>query len=148
MHLELKIEGQTVVNANVDVRTLIALLKAAGQAATKSTPISVEQATSLINRVDTKSVEFLKLVAENNGFATWPQMQRIFGIKGNEWTEFTSRHGKGITRALRHITGGKHDVLVQWDDDDPEWNADDWKDAKVYIDGDALISLRKAFKLD
>lgn len=71
-------------------------------------------------------------------YATWAEMQRIFKIEGNEWSEFTSRHGKGITRALRNLTGGKFDALVYWNNDDIEWADDDWSNGKVYVDGQAL----------
>lgn len=141
MEVELKLDGKIVVKARIRVTTLLEAITAALQAESTddaiSTPITPAQATELFARVDAKSVRFLKRIAENNGSLDWDEMQKIFGID-NEWSEYSTRFGKGITRALRNITGGASDKLVYWDDDT-------WEDDQtVYIDGMALHSLREA----
>ncbi|WP_421477691.1 hypothetical protein [Agrobacterium tumefaciens] len=141
MEVELKLDGKTVVKARIRVTTLLEAITAAVQAESTddaiSTPITPAQAAELFARVDAKSVRFLKRIADNNGSIDWDEMQEIFEIE-DDWSEYSTRFGKGITRALRNITGGTHDKLVHWDDD--TWE----NDQTVHIDGMALKSLREA----
>lgn len=147
---QLRIDDQVVVDADVNLAALFDVFSTIehleGSPAAKSAPITVEQAEMLLQRIDKKSVEFLKRIADNKGHAKWSEMLEIFGFENN-WVKYSSHYGKGITRALRHITGGTIDVLVHWDDDDPAWQINDSKDGKVYVDGKALDSLRTAFKI-
>ncbi|AMD60918.1 hypothetical protein AWN88_22635 [Agrobacterium tumefaciens] len=141
MEVELKLDGKTVVKARIRVTTLLEAITAALEAESTddavSTPITPTQATELFARVDAKSVRFLKRIAENNGSLGWEEMQEIFDID-DDWNEYSTRFGKGITRALRNITGGSRDKLIYWDDD--TWE----DDPTVYVDGMALHSLREA----
>jgi hypothetical protein len=103
-----------------------------------------DQAQQLLRKIDPKTGDFLKVLAQNGGEITFGQMQQIFGIK--EWEEFTSRFGKGLTRALRHLTDNSSAKLVWWDD--YEWNSDDDPEGPVHVDGAALRSLRAAVGLE
>jgi len=148
---QLRVDDQVVIDADVNLAALVDVFSTIapleGSPAAKSAPITVEQAELLLQRIDRKSAEFLKRIAENKGSIKWSEMQTIFGIEDNTWTKYSAHYGKGITRALRHITGGAIDVLVHWDDDDPNWQINDSKEGKVYVDGKALDSLRAVFKL-
>ena len=141
MEVELKLDGKSVLKARIRVSTLLEAITAAIQAEGNedaiSTPITPAQASELLGRVDAKSARFLKRIAENNGSIDWDEMQDIFDID-DDWNEYSTRFGKGITRALRNITGGIRDKLVFWDDDT-------WEDDPVVnVDGMALQSLREA----
>lgn len=140
MEVELKLDGKSVLKARIRVSALVAAITAALQAEDSedaiSTPITPDQASELLERVDAKSARFLKRIAENNGNIDWEEMMEIFDIE--DWNEYSTRFGKGITRALRHITGGGRDRLVHWDDE--TWE----EESVVYIDGMALRSLREA----
>jgi hypothetical protein len=106
----------------------------------KSYPLTVDQAQTLLKSIDADTISFLRAVCDNNGSASFALMMRIFGIV--KWTEFSSRHGRGLTRAVRHITGDPNARLVWWLDD--EWATDNDPDGEVYIDGPALQALKKA----
>lgn len=149
--IELNVDGRNIIDAEVNLAALVDLFQTIdpleGTAEAKSTAITSEQAELLLKRIDPKSVEFLRRIAFNKGFVTWSEMQKIFGIEGTEWSDFSAHHGRGITRALRHITKGKLDALFHWNDDEPEWHTDDWRDGRVYVDGKALDALRTTFKM-
>jgi hypothetical protein len=141
MEVEIKLDGKSVLKARVRVSTLLEALTAAiaddESDDAMSAPITPAQAEELLSRVDTKSARFLKRIAENNGSVEWDEMREIFDIE-DDWSEYSTRFGKGITRALRNITGGNRDRLIHWDDD--SWG----KESVVRIDGMALRSLREA----
>lgn len=141
MEVEIKLDGKSVLKARVRVSTLVEALTAAIEDDENdealSTPITPAQAEELLGRVDVKSARFLKRIAENKGTVEWDEMCEIFGID-DDWSEYTTRFGKGITRALRNITGGNRDRLIHWDDD--TWE----QESVVRIDGMALRSLREA----
>lgn len=151
MQIEIKIDGQSLVNMQLDEGLLFKVLgKTSGALGMpKSTPITVAQAKDLLSRIDTKSVQFLKQIAMNSGEIGWGEMRRIFGIN-DEWSEFSSSYGKGITRALRHLTNDKSARLVWWDDADwpDDGRAGTWDHCKVFVDGPALKSLREAAAID
>lgn len=105
-----------------------------------SFPITPDQAEQLLRKVDGKTAMFLKALAQNDGELTFGEMQVIFGIK--EWTEYTTRYGKGLTRALRHLTDNSSATLVWWIDD--EWESDNDPNGPVYLDGEALTSIQAA----
>jgi hypothetical protein len=150
MGVEIKIDGSTLVNMQVDLDVFAKLMNGAipTTSVSRSSPITVPQAHDLLSRIDGKSVQFLKQIAANNGEIGWGEMQRIFGIN-DVWSEFSSSYGKGITRALRHLLGDKSARLVWWDDAD--WPDSDqpgtWDDCKVFVDGVALKSLREAISV-
>lgn len=104
----------------------------------KSSAISEEQMRHLMTRLDSKTVVFLKRLAANDGSITFREMCQIFDIK--EWSGFSSRFGKGLTKALRHMTGDATASLIWWVDD--EWSADNDPDGEVYIDGPSLQALK------
>ncbi|SFM57172.1 hypothetical protein SAMN05216573_102605 [Bradyrhizobium sp. Rc3b] len=151
MQIEIKIDGLSFVNMQLNEAVLAKLLGGARavEGVPRSTPITVVQTQDLLSRIDAKSVQFLKQIAVNGGEISWGEMRRIFGISdaaAGGWTEFSSSYGKGITRALRNLTGDKSARLVCWNDDDwPDGGrAGAWDDCKVFIDGLALKSLREA----
>lgn len=141
MEVELKLDGKSILKARIRVTTLVEAINLAisveDDEDALSTPITAAQATELIGRVDVKSARFLKRIAENNGSIKWEEMIDIFDIE-DDWNEYSTRYGKGITRALRNITGGNRDKLIHWDDD--TWD----DDPIVRVDGLALQSLREA----
>lgn len=143
MEVDIRIDGISVVKAQIGLEALIeAVSKAAREGAGlgKSCSLGIAQAEELVARVDARTQEFLETIAKNNGYATWDEMKEIFDI--DEWADYSSRFGKGLTRALRNITGQPNDRLVFWND--PEW---DEGDQRVFIDGEALRSLRTVFKV-
>jgi hypothetical protein len=151
MLVEVKIDGQSLVNMELNETLLTRLLGSvtAPIAVARSTPITLAQTEALLSRIDGRSVQFLKQIAANNGKIAWGEMRRIFGITNGTdsgWSEFSASYGKGITRALRHLTGDKSARLVWWDD--AEWPngsaAGSWDSCNVYVDGPALESLRSA----
>lgn len=109
----------------------------------KSFPINVDQGKHLIRKVDKKSADFLRTIAHNEGEITFKSMCAIFGIE--RWAEYSGTYGKGITRALRHMTDNSSASLIWWNDD--EWENDNDPNGSVYIDGQALKSLQAAFGL-
>ncbi|MCA0422181.1 MAG: hypothetical protein LCH61_02465 [Proteobacteria bacterium] len=149
MNIRIIAEGEMVANINVDLVKFAALLSAVARKPStgpqRSADISVRQVEELLGRLDAKSVLLLKRIAENDGEASWAEMQEIYGLDEYDWSGFSSRYGKGITRSLRNITGVKSDILLFWDDE--EWPENDWSEAKVYIDGSALRALKDAFKI-
>ncbi|MBB2841494.1 UNVERIFIED_ORG: hypothetical protein GGE64_005277 [Rhizobium etli] len=150
MLVELSLNGVAVVKAEVDAQKIQGLLATAFRAISvpQSTPMSVEQARELLTRINEKSAIFLRRIAENNGFATWAEMQSIFGYKGTNWTDFSNSHNRGINTALGSILGTPGCKLVTWNDDEKEWDEETWAGGRVYVDGEALRALRLAFALE
>lgn len=152
MNITLAVDGQVVININLDTALIPKLLPSFGGAITahhhhmsKSTPVSKAQMEELLSRIDTKSVQFLKQLAANNGSITWGEMRSIFGIDTtDDWTSFSAGYGKGITRALRNILQDKSARLIWWLDEEWDEEAEDWDPYHVYIDGPALQTLRQA----
>ena len=133
--------GATVFSGEVYLAALLAALTSRPDASRKiykSVGLSVEQMQQLLTKVDPKTVVFLKRIAENGGSITFAEMRQIFGIQ--DWTGFSSRFGKGLTKALRHMTGDASATLIWWIDE--EWAVDDDPEGEVYLDGPALESLR------
>lgn len=144
--VSIEIGGKKVFSGHIfaeEIRDVLRVLTAVTTYVSKSYPLTPEQATQLVRKIDTKTGDFLKALAANHGELTFGEMQRIFGIK--DWNEYSSRFGKGLTRALRHLTGNSTAALVWWDDD--EWAADNDPNGPVYLDGAALKSLRLAFEM-
>ncbi|MGO7638256.1 hypothetical protein [Rhizobium leguminosarum] len=149
MLLELSLNGISVVKADIDAPKIKALLGSALRSFSipKSVPMTVDQARELLTRVHERSAVFLRRIAENNGYATWSEMQSIFGYKGTNWNDFSNSHNRGINTALGSILKTPGCKLVHWDDDETEWKDKTWADGRVYIDGEALKSLRLVFGL-
>lgn len=138
----LQVGGVTVFDGNIHLSDLLKVIttqpETVKSAIYKSTALSEEQMRQLMTKVDQKTVLFLKRIASNDGSITFGEMCQIFDIK--EWSGFSSRFGKGLTKALRHMTGDATASLVWWVDD--EWGIDDDPDGEVYIDGPALQALK------
>lgn len=150
MRMEILMDGVAVVKADVNVPKLISLLNAAvvrPSGPAKSEPITPDQAEELIRRVHAASANFLKRIAEENGRLTWSEMRQIFGYQGQDWTAFSNSHNRGINNSLGSILNKTGVRLVHWDDDAPEWEEEGWDNAPVYVDGQALQSLKAAFNI-
>jgi hypothetical protein len=153
VELELSIDGASVLTMQLNAKLVAQLLQMEPvptnvAALAKSTPITKDQAADLLSRINGKSVHFLKTLAANDGAITWGEMRNIFGIpKVENWDWFSAGHGKGITRALRHILNDKSARLVWWNDQ--EWDGvplAQQDSCKVYVDGPALDALREVSK--
>jgi hypothetical protein len=146
MTINILIDGKSIVKIDLDADALIKAIRAAmtGGDTFQSTPASVEQMKQLLARIDERSVSFLKALASSKeGSLSWAEMRKIFGIKEEDnWNAYSGSFGKGITRAYRNILGDKTARLVWWIDKD--WEEYDWDDdlCCVYVDGQALQSLR------
>ncbi|GEO17451.1 hypothetical protein [Microvirga aerophila] len=149
MRVELQFEGEVVITgklAEADLRSLLSLFKDAEVEETwHSAPITVTQAQQLIALLDAPSVELLRQITLGGGSITWPQVQKICDIKGTDFDRYHSYYEERIEQAVRTVTQGKHAFLITYEDGAPEWCTDDWKDAKLEIDGPALISLQEVF---
>jgi hypothetical protein len=142
MHIEILIEGKSVVKADIDMTFLAGTLSPSrGEVLAKSSPMTKAQAEELLARIDSKSAQLLRQIAANNGVITWDEMRAILGIGIDDWNVFSAGRGKGITRALRHILGDRSARLIWWNDD--EWVDDKDPLGPVYIDGLALQALRE-----
>lgn len=151
MHFQLSAEGQVIVKGDVDVPKLAALIAAALKATmgTANSPIvTVEQFTELFGRINSDSKSLLERIAENQGFATWPEVCELLGYTGTHWPDFSNSHNRGINLALSKILKAPGSKLIWWDDDDKAWEEDGWPNARVCIDGEALRALRVALGLD
>jgi hypothetical protein len=145
--LSLQVAGKTVFEGTIFPKVLQEIVKLALQSSTmpeRSFPLTVDQAQQLLRNVDPKTVDFLRTLAANNGEITFSEMKEIFKIK--EWVEYSSRFGKGLTRALRYLSKNGSATLVFWDDS--EWESANDPEGCVYIDGKALASLQAAFGMD
>lgn len=89
MRVELQFEGKIVITSNIaeaDLRSVMSLVKSAEvEEPWYSTPITVAQAKELIGLLDTKSVELLRQIVLGDGSITWPEVQKICGIKGTNF---------------------------------------------------------------
>ena len=147
MYLELKVDGETVATMTLNTEFLEQYLQKPltinHAPPSRSTPMTEAEIKDLLSRIDVKSVDFLKRIAASDGSITWGEMRQIFGIKDvKDWPAFSSGHGKGITRALRHVKGDKSARLVWWDDDEWEEDPSQWDPCEVHVDGSALQALR------
>jgi hypothetical protein len=151
MNFEILVDGHSLVKVELDVSLLAKVLRKATEeegAHAKSTPANDMQMKELLNRIDQRSVKFLKIIADSeDGTITWTKMRDVFGIeKEDDWVAYSGSFGKGITRAYRKILGDKTAKLVWWIDAD--WDENDWDSdmCSVYIDGPALTALRTAVR--
>ncbi|MDQ0506389.1 hypothetical protein [Xanthobacter agilis] len=143
----LQVAGKTVFEGTIFPQVLQEIVKLALQSTIvpeRSFPLKVDQAQELLRNVDPKTVEFLRVIAANNGEITFSEMKSVFQI--TKWVEYSSRFGKGLTRALRTLSKNSSATLVFWDDD--EWESANDPDGSVYIDGQALASLQAAFGMN
>jgi uncharacterized protein YheU (UPF0270 family) len=108
-----------------------------------SDPITMAQAKELIACLDEKCVELLRQIVLGDGSITWPQVQQICGIEGTDFGHYHYCYGEKIRQALHTITQGEHRYLITYEDGAAAWDTDDWKDARLEVDGPALMSLRE-----
>jgi hypothetical protein len=150
MNLEIKLDGQTLVN--IDINTQLAAragreFRAPLPEAThswRSTPMTVPQARELLSKIDPKSKVFLLELARKDGTLSWRDMRAIYELDAEaEWSVYSRGWGKGITRALRFIMKDNSAKLVWWNDDQwDELEEDDVDRGLVHIDGPALAALQ------
>jgi hypothetical protein len=144
MKLNLTIEGKVLISIDVELSSLANLANCAEEDEPwHSASITVPQAKELIGLLDTSSVELLRQIVLAGGSIAWPKVQEIYGIEGNDFDQFLFHYDNGIKQALRTVTQGKHAWLITWEDGAPAWEAKDWKDAQLEIDGPALVSLTR-----
>jgi hypothetical protein len=118
-----------------------------------SYPLNFRQAEMLVKGIDTGTASVLKRIAENYrteeggyGEISWPEAKTLSGARN--YNHFARGHLSGLTRRLRKITGdSKADLMISYGD----WL---WDDATqdhtgglLFIDGPAILALRKYFKL-
>jgi hypothetical protein len=143
---DVRIKGKPVLTGRIDPELLRGLLgdQAVVTVIPKSTPITSDEAEELLKRVNATSRDFLRKIARNGGRMLWGEMRKLFSIEDQkDTTAYHNGPGKGITRALRAVTGNKKARLLWWTDAD--WVDEDRYDlAPVYIDGPALDALRVA----
>jgi uncharacterized protein YheU (UPF0270 family) len=149
MRVELQCEDKIVMTGNsleAESRPQIGLNEGAEVVQPwYSDPITVAQANELIGLLDAKSVELLRQIVLGDGSITWPEVQKICGIKGTDFGQYHYQYGDKIEQAVRTVTQGEHRYLITYEDGAPAWDTDDWRDVKLEIDGPALISLREVF---
>ena len=147
MDFEIKIDGHVAVKAEINPSLFRSFLSGTAPpfGVPKSAPLTAAQVEDLLSRIDTKSVQFLKQIAANNGRITWGDARTIFGIEDpTDWSAFSASYGKGITRAVRNILGDRSARLVWWDDHDKTWESTESKDpALLFVDGPALQALQQ-----
>lgn len=138
-----QVGGKVVFSGELDLAALVSAVAAVSSSPSnyKSYPITEDQAQQLLRKIDAKTVDFLRALAQSGGELNFARMQQIFDIE--KWADFSARFGKGLTRALRHLTNNSSASLVWWADD--EWGSDNDPEGCVYIDGPALKSLQAAF---
>jgi hypothetical protein len=152
MRLELRFEGKIEITGNdgdADLHSLLSSLLQDFEVEElwHSPLITVAQARELIRLLDANSVELLRQIALGDGSITWPYVERICGIKGTDFVQYLVRYNDKINAVLQAVTQGKHSWLITYEDGAPAWATDDWKDAKLEIDGPALLALKKIFRV-
>lgn len=146
MKVNLTLEGKVLISIDVELPSLATLANCADEDGPwHSAPLTIAQANELIGLLDTSSVDLLRQIVLAGGSITWPKVQEIYGIEGNDFGQFLYFYENGIKQALLTVTQGKHAWLITWEDGAPAWEAKDWKDAKLEIDGPALVSLTRVF---
>lgn len=146
MHIDLRIEGVTVVNGELELHSLIKRLQEAEEYGLwLCTPLTFEQAKDLVSRLSPEALELVRQIVLRGGSITWPNVMKICRISTGGFPEFFFQWHEPLTRSVATVTGRTSGELVAWIPDTPEWDTDDCKDVKFYIDGPALKSLRQVF---
>jgi len=150
VNLELRLNGETVGNLEIDADRLLKLLQAAaaapvvaGKGSYRSAPLTKDQAEALLERLDKVSVEFLKRIAATHGALTWGEVKVLFGVKSYE--AFELGPGKEIAKATRHVLHDKSARLV-WRHEHEWIGLEKGMDeaCRLHIDGPALEALKVA----
>jgi hypothetical protein len=148
MRVEPQYEDKIVMTGNspeAELRPRINLKDAEVDQPWYSDPITVAQAKELISLLSERSVELLRQIVLGVGSITWPQVQKICGIKGTDFGQYHYQYGEKIEEAVRMVSQGEHRYVITYEDGAPAWDTDDWNDVKLEIDGPALMSLREVF---
>lgn len=144
MHIELRIEGITVVDEDLELGPLISRLQEAERCGLWfSAPLTFEQAKNLVSRLDATTLELVRQIVLRGGSITWPQAAKICGIVSGDFNEFETIWLEPLNRVVEAVSGGERGRLITEDPNDPAWDTGDMKDVKLDIDGPTLRSLRK-----
>lgn len=144
MYIELSIDGVTVINAELDLPTLVRRLQEAEECGLwLSAPLTFDQAKDLVSRLDTRTLELVRQTVFRGRVITWPNAMEICGITTGGFHEFDREWLNPLDRMVETVRDGEPGVLISWVPDTPEWHSEDRKDLKFYIDGPALKALRK-----
>ncbi len=150
MHIELRIDGITAVDEELDLRALIDLLEEADEDGFWwSAPLTFRQAKDLLSRVDTRTLELIRQIVLRGGSITWPHVGRIFGIGPSNWLELHAEWLMPLNQlagAVSRETNQNRKLrwLIRWDQITPEREANNLRDVKYEIGDADLQSLRKA----
>ena len=141
MDFKFTVGAQVLIQGTLDeaaLREIIRGCMTAANALFRTTALTVDQVVELLKRVHPRSREFLTVLGRQEGAITWEAMKRIFEIE--TWEDYSKTYGRGMTRAVRSITGVKDANLVFWNED--EWADDNDIEGLVYIDGPTLDALK------
>jgi hypothetical protein len=116
-----------------------------------SYPFTVPQARQLIEGIDEKTRNLLRRIAgqideDGYGWVSWPEAKELTLTTG--WAHFAKGPLSGLHRRLRNIVQDSDAELLISSDDG--WSGPDesgWNEATLFVDGQALRSLREYFKL-
>ncbi len=143
MHIELRVEGITVVDGELDLRSLIERLEELEDYGLwSSAPLTFEQAKDLVSHLDVRSLELVRQIVLRGGSITWPHVKRICGIVTGSFYDFERDWLTPLCGLVLKVRGEVPSELITWIPDGPEWSSEGMKDVKFYIDGPALRSLR------
>jgi hypothetical protein len=143
MHLELRIHGQSVISAEVDLRSLAKHLTDFNpDDLWMSTPLAVEQIQKLVGLLDAANVSVLREIALRGGRISLPRVQEICGTDPGDTRQLSERCFVKINEALHDVAGEEADLLLHTRPGiEPEEGAVDTRE--IIIDGPALHSLKK-----
>ena len=144
MHVDLRIDGVTIVDGELDLHSLIIRLQEAEEYGLwLCTPLTFEQAQDLVSRLSPEMLELVRQVVLRGGSITWPNVMKICRIGIGGFHEFLFQWHLPLKQLVGTVTGRNTGELVTWIPDALEWDSDGCKDVKFYIDGPALTSLRQ-----
>jgi hypothetical protein len=144
MHIELRVEGITVVDGELDLHSLISRLREAVEYGLwSSSPLTYDQAKDLLIRLDTKTLELVRQIVLRGGSITWPHVAEICGIPTEDYDEFYNEWVKPLNRVVATVRGEEPSALIGWFPGQGDWETDDEGNIRFDIDGPALRSLRK-----
>ena len=117
-----------------------------------SDPLDVRQAPELFSGLNAGTKSLVKRIAENydpktgRGTIGWSEAKALSGA--TDYKHLARGHLSGLTRRLRNVTGDPSAVLLV-ENEDWIWaeGATDWTEGTYYIDGPAILALRKHFGL-
>ncbi|PVE20641.1 hypothetical protein DC522_31070 [Microvirga sp. KLBC 81] len=144
MHIELHIDGVTVVDGELDLRSVINRLEEAEEYGLwASSPLTFDQAKELLIRLDTRTLELVRQIVLRGGSITWPHAAQICGIPDEDYDAFYREWVKPLNRVVATVRGEEDSVLIAWRPDQGDWESDAEGNTRFDIDGQALKSLRK-----